>query len=96
MTYNISQLQAADSIADIFVYANTATGTILLNLFVMAVFFVLLFRLMGHGFAKALASSGFACFIIAAALAYGGFIPILLPLFFLALTAFSGLYLYLT
>lgn len=75
--------------------ANTATEGTLFGGISIALFFVLLIGLRrggGWNMDDALLVSSFALFILTGILSYGGFVNIIFPLGFLALLAFTGLY----
>lgn len=93
-SYNITQLQAADTVNELFVYANDVTGQVLMGLFMIAIFFIMLMVLKRWDFDKALLSSSFSCFILATILSYGRLLNFMIPLLFLIIMAFTGFYMY--
>lgn len=99
MTYNLTALAAADDWGEIALVANAATeGTLFTGLSV-ALFFVFLMSLKkGGGWPvdDSILASSFACFILTGVLSYGGFINIIIPLAYLAILAFTGLYVWAT
>lgn len=94
MTYNITQLQASQSIYDIFVYANNSTTGLLSMLFMLAIFFVMLMALKRYSFARSLLATSFVCFILSSMLAYIKMLNFMLPLAFLTILAFTALFVY--
>lgn len=92
MAYNMTQLAQSETVYDLLVYANTATGDILLVLLVMAVFFVMLMVLKKWEFEKGLLVSSFVCFMISIMLVYGHLIQLVWALVFLVIAAFTALY----
>jgi hypothetical protein len=92
--YNMTQLQEVDSIYKLVLYANGATGEILLVLFLMAVFFVMLMALKKYEFDNALMVSSFSCMIISMIFVYIHLIALIWALVFLIMTAFTAFYLF--
>lgn len=94
--YNLTQIQGADvNFYKILLFGNTATEGLLIGGLMLAVFFVMLFRLASKNeFAISLLASGFVCFILSAILVYIELLGMIFPLSFLAIMAFSGLYVY--
>lgn len=90
--YNMTQLANVGDMHGLLVYANDATGQILLALFVMAVFFVMLMVLKKWDFDSALLVSSFACFVISAILVYAHLLALVWALVFLILAAFTAFY----
>lgn len=99
MTYNMTALIEADDWGDIALAANAATDGVLFTGLSIALFFVFLMGLKkggGWGIDESILASSFACFILTAVLSYGGFINIIVPLAYLAILAFTGLYVWAT
>ena len=94
--YNETTLQAATTISALTIWANDATGGILLGLFMIAIFIVMLFVLKPWDFELGLATSGLSCFILSMFLTYMDVLNFIFPLAFLTITAFSGFYIYMT
>jgi hypothetical protein len=94
MTYNLTNLTGATTVSDIVTYANEATHGIMVMLFVMALFFIAFMNLKKNGFVEASAVSGFICFVVSGYFTYAKMLTITFPLFFLAVIAFSLMYLY--
>lgn len=93
-TYNLSQLQAAQTGADLYTYANDSTGSALSGMFMVAIFFILLLLLKRWGFANSILASSFACFWLSLFLALGGYLNWLLVFFFATVMAFMGMYIF--
>jgi len=94
MVYNLTGLYNADTISDIVVYSNNSTSGTLFGFFIIAIFIVMMFVLKKYDTVKALATSSFSCLLLSSILAYGGYLNIIFPLAFLAMTAFIGMYIY--
>lgn len=93
--YNLTNVTSATGAGDLIVATNQLTGGILLGLLTLALFIIItLSMVQRYGFAVALLTSSFLNFIIAGVMTTAGFIQIIYPLLYLALMAFSGLYLY--
>lgn len=94
--YNLTQLQAADTVSDVFIYSNDMSQGVLAGLFLIAVFFVLLIAMKRFEFAKALLSSTFACFVLGLFLRNTGTIAFFLCVLFGVGFAFTVLYVFIT
>ena len=94
MASNLTILQEADTMGKIAIYANNASNGILMGGFMIAIFFVMMFVLKRWDFDDALLSSSFVCFILSSILAYSKLLNIIFPLGFLAITAFTALYVF--
>lgn len=92
--YNLTDLQEATNVVDLVSYANTSTDGVMVMLFVFAIFFVMLMISRRYGFTEGIVTSSFLSFIISSLFTYGKLLNILVPLLFLALTAFTAMYLY--
>ena len=94
--YNLSQ-SAGESMNEFFLFANTLTGDIsLLGYFSIALFFIVLAVNTRNGFDSALLISSTISFVISALWAWGGFCSLVFPMAFLAIMAFTYLYMSLT
>lgn len=94
MTYNLTCVTAAADPGVVASCANTATDGVLGTALCVGVFFILLFGLKRGGWevdASILASS-FTAFIIAGIAAFGKWVHPIVPLAFLVILAFTGLY----
>ena len=90
--YNITALQNASTIYDIFSFANSATNGLLFGGLLIATFFILLMMLKRWDFDKALLVDGFACFILSLMMANAHLISFLFVIAFASVTALSLLY----
>jgi hypothetical protein len=92
--YNTTNLTSADTIYDIFLYANTTSSNTLIGGLMIAIFFIMLMMMKRWDFDEALLSSGFVCFVLSMLLSYAKLVNIIFPLLFLAITAFTGFYVF--
>lgn len=95
MTYNMTALGNAGSIYGLIVVANDATSTVMINLFLLALFIVILLALKRYDFLSGLVVSSYICFIIAALLAYAELLALMWVLLYLIIAAFSTMLLFL-
>ena len=89
--YNMTLLQNATRVSDLFVYANTMSTNIFGDLVLLAVFFIMLLALKRFDFWKALLSSCFGAFIIGLFMMTAGLIHFEFLLIFAVLGAVSAL-----
>lgn len=94
MTYNMTELQGVTTVYELVVYANNAADSILMTLFLVAVFFIMLMALKRWEFDNALLGSSFICFIIGIILNYSQLIALVWPLVFLVMSAFTAFYMF--
>jgi len=94
LTYNITALQEVDNIYKLFEYANTSSENTLIGMFMMAIFFVMLMVLKKWDFVDSLITTSFICFVLSSILTYGKLLNMIFPIVFLAITAFTALYMY--
>lgn len=87
MTYNMTQLQMADTFYGIAKYANDSTNGVLFGLMIIAIFFVLIMLLKRYDFDDAFLVSSFISFILSIFLVYAKLLNFMVPLVFLILTA---------
>lgn len=92
MTYNITQLQNADTIFKLVVYANDSTTGFVAIAFLLAVFFISLMALKRYEFSKALLASSVIGFVISLLLNYAHLINPIWSLIFLIVAAFSAMF----
>lgn len=94
--YNLTPIQGSGvNVYELLLFGNNATEGLLLGGFMLAIFFVMLFRLnTKNEFSASLLASSFVCFILSAILAYGKLLGLIYPLGFLAMLAFDALYMY--
>ena len=94
--YNITSLQSATTITEIFTFANDVTDQLWFGFLIVTIFFVLLIALKRYPFENAMLSSAFATFLLSSILTYAGYLNFLFPLFFLIVMALTGFYMYMT
>lgn len=95
--YNLTNLTESQTTLDLFNYANETTGQVLGVLMLLSMFFVFFMTFKKNNeFVEALLSSSFICFVLSTLMAYGGFLNFIFVIFFLAMTALSLLFVYLT
>lgn len=94
--YNMTQLQAADTIFKFVQYANTSTNDMLLGLLVIGVFFIMLLSMKRLEFEYALLASSALSFIVSAIFTYSHLLNFIFPLIFLIMAALTTLYLWLS
>lgn len=92
--YNITRLKAALNSADIVSYANDSTEGVLMGFVLISIFFILLFIMRRWDFDKSILAASFSCFILGLILTYVQWLNFMVMLFFLFVTALSGLYVY--
>lgn len=97
MTYNLTELQMADTVSELALYANSAS---LGMLFVMLniVFFValLIIFLKRNDAGVSIFAASFLSFIVSGILAYGRFVSVYSVLFYVFIMAISGFFVYLS
>ncbi len=93
-SYNMTTLGNAETVAELFLYADTAANNILFGLILFALFFIMLMVLKRWEFDKALLSSSFACFILALILSFASLLNFIFVLLFLMIMAFTGFFMY--
>lgn len=94
--YNLTTLQNSVGFVDLVSYANESSAYTLTGGLMIAVFFVSLLLMIRWGFDNALLTSGFICFVLSGFLTYADVLSIYFTLVFLAITAFTGLWVYTT
>ena len=93
--YNMTELYAATTATDLVNFANNATSQFLTPAFCLAVFFVaLLVMKRSNDFAEALMGASFVTFIFSLLLRYAGMINFMWVIGYLAILAFTLLYVY--
>ena len=91
-TYNLTQMQEAETVFGLFDYANDSTGGILIGLFLVAFYFVLLMMMKRYEFEKSLLVASWITFIVAIMFSYAGLLNLYFALIFLIITAFTSFY----
>ena len=95
VNYNLTNLTSADGLYDVAAFANEATDGAFMALMILAIFFVILITMSYRkDFKVGLASSAFISFVLSGVLAFAGLVNVMIVWAFLAVTAFSILYLY--
>lgn len=95
MAFNLTNLTSATGFYDVASFANEATDGAFMALMVLAVFFVILIAMAyRRDFKVGLASASFIVFVLSGVLAFAGLVNVMLVWAFLAVAAFSILYLY--
>lgn len=94
MGYNITCIKAARGIGELALCANNSTGGILFGFGLLAFTIILLFAMKRYEFDNGMLAVSWLMFLISGILAYGGFLPILFPLGFLVVAAFTSLYIF--
>jgi len=92
--YDESLLSNATNVQEVVLAANTYSEGLLLNLFMLAIFLILLMALKRWEFQDALLTSSFIAFVISGMLTYAGMVSMWVTTVFLTLTAFTGMYMY--
>lgn len=90
MTYNMTQLQSADTIFKLVVYANDSTTGLMAAIFVLAAFFIMLMSMKKYEFSKALLASSAISFVVSLFFVYAKILNPIWALGFLILTAGSA------
>ena len=90
--YNLTQLQQSDTVYKLWLYANMSTGEILMGMLMVVAFFIIMMVLSGWDFTDRLLTSSFICFILSAILAYAKLLNFLFVIGFLAVLAFTVLF----
>lgn len=92
--YNLTNLTTATDLSGVIAFANNSTEGYLVGLMLVAIFFIMLMSLKRWEFTNALLASSWVCTLLGFVLAYGEFVNPLIPLGFLAVAAFTALYIY--
>lgn len=90
MTFNMTQLQQANTIMKVVVYSNDSTGGVLMIGFMLAIFFVMLLAMKRYPFPKALLATSGISFVISVLFVYAKLLNPIWALTFLILTAGSA------
>ena len=96
MTYNLTGIHSSTTISTLFTETNTLASGWLFTLFILGIFFVFLMVLLrrGYDFPIVLLSVSTICFTISAIASWASYVNIIMPLAFLAVSAFTSLYLF--
>jgi len=90
MTYNMTQLQNADTIFKLVTYANDSTGGIIAIILVLSAFFIMFMSMKKYEFSKALMASSGISFVISIFFVYAKVLNPIWALGFLILLAGSA------
>ena len=90
--HNLTALSESETVTDLVTVANDATGQTLMGLFLIGIFFIILMVMGKNGFEKAMIVASYSCFILSLFLRYAGMINFLFVILFLAIAAFTTLY----
>ena len=82
MAYNISNLTAMETVADLATNANAASGGIFWGLMIIALFFILIFTTKRDGIERAVAAASFACLMVSIIFLFLDLVQIGYPVFF--------------
>lgn len=96
MAYNLTALGDVGSIYGLMVYSNNAANSLLFLFLVLALFFVMLLALKRFEFGNALLVSSWICFLISAIFVYAELLSLIWALLFLAMAAFTALFMFMT
>lgn len=94
MSYNMTQMQAIDSVGQLFYYANQHSSSFLMGGFLIAFFFILLMKLKRYAFEDALAVSSFFTMLFSLLGTWAGLVNWYYCLFFTILMAVSAVLVY--
>ena len=93
MTYNMTQLQNAETVGQIVVYASNSTGDLLFGLATVALFIIMVATLLRRSeFKEALMVASFISFVLSFFLVQGQLISVVFLLAYLALMVMSIFY----
>jgi hypothetical protein len=92
--YNLSALQNATGFGDLMTTANSFSDGMLLQLFLIAVFIIIILSLNIEDLEIKVAISSFVCFFIALMMTYAGWVYYMYPLIFILILALDLLYIY--
>ena len=90
MAYNMTELAASNNIYDIVKFANTASGSVLFNFFIVAVFVIIVISLKKYEFKKGFAVASYVCFAISLLFAVSGLVSMATVIVFSLMVAFSS------
>jgi hypothetical protein len=92
--YNLTGLQNATGFGDLISTANSFSDGLLLQLFLIAIFVIIILSLNIEDIEIKVAISSFICFFIALMMTYAGWIYYMYPLIFILILALDLLYMY--
>jgi len=91
MAYNLTTLYAAETVPDLFIFANTSSGGVLMGLFMISIWFVIFFSLKKWEAEHAFLATSWICFVLSTFLTVAGMLNFLFPLAFLVMAGFLAL-----
>jgi len=92
--YNMTTLTNADTIFGLVNYANDSSETLLMGLFLIAIFIILMFMFLKWNFENSVLTASYVCFTLSVFLVYIDFLNFYYSLFFLVTMSFAALYNY--
>lgn len=94
--YNLTKIKGEDvNLYELILFGNEASDGMLVGGLIIAIFFIILFRLIRTTeFSSGMLVSSFIGFILSSLLALAELLGIIFPLTFLAMLAFAGLYIF--
>lgn len=92
--YNVTLLQQSETVWDLFYVAGVYTGGKLLGLFMVGLTLILLMIMKKYDAPEGALAVSFIMFILSAILTFAKLLSFIFPLFFLAITAFVTLYVF--
>lgn len=93
--YNLTNLTSSTYVSDVFLFSNQVSNGVVSQMFVIALFFIVLSFLITRGFDVAIFIAGWTSFIVSLFLVYMDALNVIYALAFIAITSFSALLLYL-
>lgn len=88
--YNITQLQAADTVSKFVIFPNSVVGESLVGLFILAIGFVFVYKYSDQWeLDSCILAASFGCFVISTVATYAKLTNFLFPLAFLIIMAFT-------
>ena len=95
--YNLSELTDSGNVGGVATAANSYSDGILFGMGTIIFYFIMLLSLKrSNDFDEALLSSSLIMFVISGVFTYGGYVNIIFPLAYLAMTAFTGFFMWTT
>lgn len=94
--YNMTNLTGAETFIEILDFSNQVSNNYVGLFFILAIFFILLFRLKDRDFEESLFVSSFVCFILSLMASFIAIIPFQWVLVFFGLMIIDGFYMFVT
>lgn len=92
--YNLTALTESESLLEIVVYLNNSTEQIFFHFLMVAIFFLFTLTFYTYPLEKRILAASWISFTLSTFLTFAGLVNFLMPLAFLVISAFSGLYIY--